>query len=48
MDCQRLVFSSHAVRRMFSRQISQDEVKQVIAYGETIENEDNNYAVCDL
>lgn len=37
MDCQRLVFSSHAIQQMFFRRISKDEVKRVINYGEVIE-----------
>ena len=39
LNYRRLVFSSHAVQRMFSRQISEDEVKQVIACGEIIEEQ---------
>ncbi|MEY2833224.1 MAG: hypothetical protein RLZZ574_2483, partial [Cyanobacteriota bacterium] len=37
MDCQRLIFSSHAIQQMFFRRISKNEVKQVITYGEIIE-----------
>jgi hypothetical protein len=33
----RLVFRVHAIQRMFQRRISKEEVKQVIATGETIE-----------
>ena len=33
----RLVFRVHAIRRMFQRRISEEEVKQVVATGETIE-----------
>lgn len=33
----RLVFRVHAVQRMFQRRISEEEVKQVVATGETIE-----------
>ena len=33
----RLVFRVHAIRRMFQRRISTEEVKQVITTGETIE-----------
>jgi hypothetical protein len=33
----RLVFRVHAIQRMFQRRISEDEVKQVVAMGETIE-----------
>ena len=33
----RLVFRVHAIQRMFQRRISEEEVKQVVATGETIE-----------
>lgn len=33
----RLVFRVHAIQRMFQRGISEEEVKQVIVVGETIE-----------
>ncbi len=33
----RLVFRVHAIQRMFQRGVSEDEVKQVVAVGETIE-----------
>ena len=33
----RLVFRVHAIQRMFQRGISEGEVKQVVAVGETIE-----------
>ena len=36
MEYDRLVFSAHAVRRMFERGIGTDEVKSVIAEGEAI------------
>ena len=36
MEYERLVFSAHAVQRMFQRGISADEVKSVIAEGEAI------------
>jgi len=32
-----LVFRVHAIQRMFQRRISEEEVKQVVATGETIE-----------
>jgi hypothetical protein len=36
VDYQRLVFSGHAVKQMFQRRISRDEVKSVLAEGEVI------------
>jgi len=33
----RLVFRVHAIQRMFQRRISEEEVKQVVATGETVE-----------
>lgn len=36
MDYQTLVFSGHAVKQMFQRRISRDEVKAVLAEGEVI------------
>ena len=36
MDCGRVVFSGHAIQRMFERAISRDDVLAVIAQGETI------------
>lgn len=36
MDCKRVVFSGHAVQRMFERGIGRDDVLAVIAQGETI------------
>jgi hypothetical protein len=36
MDCKRVVFSGHAIRRMFERGISRDDVLAVIAQGDTI------------
>jgi hypothetical protein len=36
MDCKRVVFSGHAIQRMFERQIRHDDVVAVIAAGETI------------
>lgn len=38
VEYQVLIFSSHAIQRMFMRQITQEEVKTVIAYGEIINN----------
>jgi hypothetical protein len=36
LEYDRLVISAHAVQRMFARGISRDQVKSVIAGGETI------------
>jgi len=36
MDCARVVFSGHAIARMFERGIERDEVLAVVATGETI------------
>ena len=36
MDYQNLVFSRHAIQKMFFRQISKSDVETVIAYGEAI------------
>ncbi|PSN18758.1 hypothetical protein C7271_10870 [filamentous cyanobacterium CCP5] len=36
MDYQTLVFSGHAVKQMFQRRISRDEVKAAAAVGEAI------------
>ena len=36
MECVSLIFSSHAVRRMFERSIREDEVRFVVAFGEVI------------
>ena len=36
MEYERLVFSAHAVQRMFERGITSDDVKSVIAGGEII------------
>lgn len=37
MNCQHLVFSSHAIQQMFFRRITKEEVKTAINYGEIIE-----------
>ena len=43
MDCKRVVFSGHAIQRMFQRGIGRDGVLAVIAEGETIaEYDDDN------
>jgi hypothetical protein len=36
VDCSSLVFSGHALQRMFARAITTDEVRDVISHGETI------------
>ena len=36
MDCERVVFSGHAIQRMFQRGIGRDAVLALIARGETI------------
>jgi hypothetical protein len=36
MDCNRVVFSGHVIRRMFERGIGRDDVLAVIAQGEMI------------
>lgn len=42
MYCQNLVVSRHAIQQMFFRRISQQEVQQVITYGEIIEENPND------
>jgi hypothetical protein len=37
LNCQKLVFSSHAIQQMFFRRISKEDVKTAINYGEVIE-----------
>jgi hypothetical protein len=39
VEYQTLIFSSHAIQRMFLRRITQEEVKTVIAYGEIIDED---------
>ena len=36
MNCESVVFSGHAVRRMFERAIGESDVKTVLQAGETI------------
>jgi hypothetical protein len=36
IDCRELIFSGHAVRRMFQRSLTTQDVSAVIAYGEVI------------
>ncbi|MEZ5860548.1 MAG: DUF4258 domain-containing protein [Geminicoccaceae bacterium] len=37
-----LVFRSHAVRRMFERQVTVADIRQIVETGETIENRPND------
>ncbi|MGK7878898.1 MAG: DUF4258 domain-containing protein [Crocosphaera sp.] len=43
MNCDNLVFSRHAIQQMFFRRISKQEVKQVINYGEIIEEKPDDH-----
>jgi hypothetical protein len=36
LKCERVLFSSHAIQRMFQRGIARDHVKAVLSGGETI------------
>ena len=36
MKCERVVFSGHAIQRMFHRGIGRDEVQSIISTGETV------------
>ena len=36
MDCQRLVFTGHALRRMFERELTVEQVREVLRTGEEI------------
>jgi hypothetical protein len=36
MECNKIIYSGHAVRRMFERALNKDAVKQVIQGGEVI------------
>ncbi len=38
MGSDRLIFRLHAVRRMFERGVSEDDIRDVLAAGETIED----------
>lgn len=38
----RIVFRIHAIKRMFQRQVSEEDVKQVLATGEMIESYPND------
>ena len=42
MECENLIFSGHAVQRMFYRRITKDEIQSVIVYGEIIEEYPND------
>ncbi len=42
MNCENLVFSSHAIQQMFFRRISKQDVKTTINYGEVIEENPND------
>jgi hypothetical protein len=42
MKCERVVFSGHAVRRMFERGITTEPVLEVIAVGEIIAEYDDD------
>lgn len=50
MECENLVFSGHAIQRMFYRRISQADVQAVITYGEMIEDypDDEPFPCCLL
>ncbi|MFQ5985432.1 MAG: DUF4258 domain-containing protein [Alphaproteobacteria bacterium] len=37
MDCDRIVFSGHAVQRMFERGIEAKDVERVLRHGEVVE-----------
>ncbi len=48
MECNRILFSRHAVTRMFERSISRYEVQEVLQAGEVIEDypDDEPFASC--
>jgi hypothetical protein len=48
MTCKEVLFSDHAITQMFKRNISVDQVKQVIGSGETIAeySSDKPYPSC--
>ena len=37
MDCEKFLFSGHALQRMFERRIPQDEVERIAREGEIVE-----------
>lgn len=42
MNCQKLVFSSHAIQQMFFRRISKEDVKTAINDGKVIEEKSDD------
>ena len=50
MRCRRLLFSAHAIRRMFERRVGADEVRQVLQMGDIIATypDDKPYPSCLL
>ena len=50
MDCKRVVFSGHAIQRMFQRGVGRDAVNAVISGGETVADypDDTPYPSCLL
>ncbi len=48
MDCNTVTFSSHAIRRMFERELSRDDVVSAIQQGEIIKDypDDTPYPSC--
>jgi hypothetical protein len=42
MNCERVVFSGHAIQRMFERGFNRDDLLAVIAQGETIAEYNND------
>ena len=48
MDCSRIIFSGHALRRMFERSIGTNDVLKVLSSGEVIANysDDQPYPSC--
>lgn len=42
MDCSRFIFSSHALRRMFEREIDRDAIIEVVNLGVIIESYPND------
>ena len=50
MRCERVIFSGHAIQRMFQRSIGRDDVHAVISGGETVADypHDSPYPSCVL
>lgn len=48
MNCEHIVFSGHALRRMFERRFSRDDVRSVLCDGEEISSypDDTPYPSC--